>query len=173
MNYKRLFIEGSYVFLTVVTNNRSPILVENIELLRTAFSNTNKNYNFEIFGTVILPDHFHIIIRPEDISKYPKIISSIKYYFSRNLNVVGQVCPTYDRSKGIWQRRYHEHTIRDDDDLYKHLDYIHFNPVKHGLVQNVKDWEFSSFNKFVKMNNYDMNWGSQQDIQKIKDLDYE
>jgi len=74
MNYKRLFIQGSYVFLTVVTYNRKPILVENIDLLRMAFKNTKKNYNFEIFATVILPEHFHVLLKPKNILEYPKII---------------------------------------------------------------------------------------------------
>ena len=173
LNYRRLFIPNSYVFLTIITNNRRKILIQNISLLRESFKNTKKNYHFEIFAMVVLPDHFHVLVKPKDIHEYPKIISSIKHYFSRKFNVVGQVCPTYDRNKGIWQRRYHEHTIRDEDDLYKHLDYIHYNPVKHGYIKSVKDWEYSSFEKFVKRGNYELNWGSAQDIEKIKDLDYE
>lgn len=190
MNYRRLFIKGSYVFLTVVTYNRKHILIENIELLRKAFKNTKKNYNFETFAIIVLPDHFHVLLKPEKINEYPKIISSVKHYFSRNLNIVGQVCPTYDckkinnnqniypcptydRNKLIWQRRYWEHTIRDEEDLYKHLDYIHYNPVKHGFVQNVKDWEFSSFNKFVQQKNYDINWGCQEDVKQIATIDYD
>lgn len=190
MNYKRLFIQGSYVFLTVVTHNRKPILINNIELLRKAFKNTKKNYNFEIFAIVILPEHFHVILNPQNIHDYPKIMSSIKHYFSRNFNDVGQVCPTYqkanlnksqniypcptyDRNKLIWQRRYWEHTIRDEEDLYKHLDYIHYNPVKHGHTQNVKDWAFSSFEKFVEQQNYDINWGSADDVKHIATMDYD
>lgn len=173
MNYKRLYIQNSFVFLTVVTWNRKPILIEKIDLLRTAFKNTKNNYLFEIFAIVVLPEHFHVLLRPKDVKEYPKIISSVKHYFSRNLNIVGQVCPTYDRNKQIWQRRYYEHTIINEEELNKHLDYIHYNPVKHGLVQNAKDWEFSSFHKFVKMNNYDINWGSAKDIKKIKGLNYE
>lgn len=190
MNYRRLFIEGSYLFLTVVTYKRKPILINNIELLRKAFQNTKKNYHFEIFAIVVLPEHFHVLLKPKNIHEYPKIISSIKHCFSRKLNDVGQVCPTYsntnnktnqniyscsayDRNKLIWQRRYYEHTIRDEDDLNNHLDYIHYNPVKHGVVKNVKDWEFSSFKKFVEMKNYDMNWGSSEDIKHIATMDYD
>lgn len=190
MNYRRLFIPESYVFITVVTYNRKPILIPNISLLRQALKNTKKNYPFEIFAIVVLPNHFHILIKPKNILEYPKIISSIKHSFSRNINTVGQVCPTYkcinfnndqntytkatyDRNKLIWQRRYYEHTIRDEDDLNKHLDYIHYNPVKHGYVQNVKNWKLSSFNKFVKLGNYDLSWGSTEDIKHIQDLDYD
>lgn len=191
MNYRKLFIQNSYVFLTVVTYNRNPILIKNIDLLRTAFKNTKENYDFEIFAICILPDHFHILLKPQNIKEYPKIISSIKHCFSRNIDVVGQVCPTYqnvngninqniylrqsyDRSKNIWQRRYFEHTIINEDDLNNHIDYIHYNPVKHEFVQNVKDWEFSTFHKFVESKNYDLDWGSSiKDIKHLEKINYE
>lgn len=75
--------------------------------------------------------------------------------------------------KGIWQRRYYEHTIRDEEDLNRHLDYIHYNPVKHGCVEKVKDWEFSSFDKFVEKKNYDINWGSSDDVKHIETMEHE
>ena len=77
------------------------------------------------------------------------------------------------REKGIFQRRYWEHTIRDENELNNHINYIHYNPVKHKLVKNVKDWEYSSFHKFVKNNLYDKNWGNVKEIENIIDLDYE
>lgn len=180
-NYRRLFIQNTYVFITITTNYRQQILIKNINVLRQGFKNTMNIYNFEAFATVILPEHLHLILRCEKIEEYPKIIHSIKYYFSKNIQNGGIVIPPYKLSnskiskgdKGIWQRRYYEHTIRDEDDLYKHLDYIHYNPVKHGLVQSVKDWDFSSFQKFVNIGNYDISWGSNQDVEKIKDLSYE
>lgn len=180
-NYRRLFIPNSYLFLTITTNYRQKILIDNINLLRLSFENTKKIYNFELFASVILPEHLHMIMIPEKIEEYPKIIHAIKYSFTRNIQDGGIVIPPYKLSesklnkgdKGIWQRRYHEHTIRDEEDLYNHLDYIHYSPVKHRLVQNVKDWEYSSFEKFLKRGNYDANWGSSSDIEKIKDFDYE
>lgn len=180
-NYRRLFIPNSYLFLTITTNCRQKILIDNINLLRLAFENTKKIYNVELFASVVLPEHIHIIMVPEKIEEYPKIIHAIKYSFTRNIQDGGIVIPPYELSeskltkgdKGIWQRRYHEHTIRDEKDLYNHLDYIHYNPVKHGLVQKVKDWKHSSFEKFVKQVNYDFNWGSLSDIEKIKDFDYD
>lgn len=170
MNYRRLFIQGSYVFLTVVTYNRKKILTENIELLRNSFKNAKKYFNFEIVAVVILPDHFHILLKPENIADYPKIITSIKFYFSRRFNVVGQECPTYDRTKNIWQRRFFEHTIRDEKDLYNHLDYIHYNPVKHNYSENVNDWEYSSFHKFVKRGNYEQDWRCLDNMECLKEL---
>lgn len=157
-NYKRLFIPNSYLFLTVVTNNRQPILINNIQLLRESFKRAQQTYKFDLYACAILPDHMHLILTPQKIEEYPKIIFAVKYHFSRNIDIGGLGNPPYNiskckhnkKEKGIWQRRYYEHTIRDEDDLYKHLDYIHYNPVKHGFVQNVKDWEFSSFHKFVE-----------------------
>ena len=181
-NYKRLFLQNHYVFLTIVTNNRQPLLIDNIELLRESFKRAKQTYNFEIFASVILPDHIHLILLPKNINEYPKIIFAIKYHFSRNIKNNGNGGlgnPPYrgltksklkKKEKGIWQRRFYEHTIRDEKDLYAHLDYVHYNPLKHGYIKNVKDWEFSSFHKFVKQNLYEKEWGSQYNINEFKYL---
>ena len=92
-----------------------------------------------------------------------------------------QVCPTDNlkigyknkREKGIFQRRYWEHTIRNEEELNNQIDYIHYNPVKHGFVNNVFDWQYSSFHKFVKLGLYENDWGSEKDIANIKNLDFE
>ena len=162
----------------MVTYNRIPILISNINTLRTALKKTKNIYDFDIFAICVLPDHIHMIIKPQIVEEYPKIISAIKHSFSRS---VGQVCPTYGvsagyknkREKGIWQRRYFEHTIKSEDEMEKHLDYIHYNPVKHGYVLAVKDWPYSSFNEFVDKEWYNLNWGNNKDIEKIKDMNYE
>ncbi len=176
MRYKRLFISNTYIHLVMVTYKRKPILINNIDLLRNSFKNAKQFFNFDIFAICILPDHIHMILKPENIHEYPKIITSIKYYFSNNIDV-GVETPTYGYKnkgeRGIWQRRYYEHTIRDEEDLNRHLDYIHYNPVKHNHTKNVKDWEFSSFKKFVKTKNYDLNWGNSKDIKHIETLDYD
>lgn len=176
----------------MVTDKRKPILVDNIELLRKSFKRAKEIYNFEVFGCVILPDHIHLLLRPENIKEYPKIIRAIKYNFSEKFNDGGMAIPPYENKKHsskklddggiaippyakkqIWQHRYWEHTIKSDEDLYKHLDYIHYNPVKHGHVKNVKDWEYSSFFKFVEIKNYDLDWGTTEDIKHITTLDYD
>jgi len=176
MKYKRLFLNNTYVFLTVVTSKRRDILIDNIDLLKKALNNAKRFHEFEIFGIVILPNHFHIIIKPKIIENYPKIIHLIKTSFSKNIDVATiknyQISSSREmkQEKDIWQRRYWEHTIRDENDLYKHLDYIHFNPVKHGYVDAVKDWKYSSFEKFVKIGNYEDNWGCLTDIEHINDM---
>ena len=172
-NYRRVFIKNSYVFITIITHNRAPILIDNIELLREAFRNVRKFYEFEIVACVILPEHFHIILYPKNINEYPKIISAIKHYFSSKLGIKAiDLTPSKmkKREKGIWHRRYIEHTIIDDDDLNNHINYVHYNPVKHGLVQNVKDWRYSTFHKFVDRNMYDLHWGSIETLTSINDL---
>jgi len=177
MKYKRIFIQNSFVHIVVVVCHRSPLLIKNIDLLRESFKNAKQFFDFEIVAICILPDHFHLILNPKNINEYPKIITAIKYYFSKRIDDVGVETPTYGYKykgeKGIWQRRYYEHTIRDETDLNNHLDYVHYNPVKHGRAQNVKDWEFSSFDKFVEMGNYDKNWGSANDVIHLEEYDYD
>ena len=178
MNYRRLFVPNGFVHIIITSYERKPVFIDNIDILRTAFRNVQKLYKFEIVAICILPEHIHLILHPENINNYPKIISSIKHYFSRN---VGQVCPTDDlkigyknkREKGIFQRRYWEHTIKDEEELNNQINYIHYNPVKHGLVNNVKDWLYSSFHKFVKLGLYENNWGAEKDIESINNLDFE
>ena len=172
-NYRRVFIQNSYVFLTIITHKRRPILVENIELLRNAFRNVKELYAFEIVACVVLPEHLHLILSPEKIENYPKIISSIKHSFSRSLDIkVNDLSESKikKREKGVWHRRYFEHTIIDENDLNKHLDYVHYNPAKHGLVADTKDWEYSTFHKFVKNNMYDESWGSDQVPKSVIEL---
>ena len=183
MNYRRVYIKNSHVHIIITSYERKHIFIDNIEFLRIAFKKTTQNYKFEIVAICVLPDHIHLILNPENIKEYSKIISSIKHSFSRD---VGQVCPTYlcsqdnlktgyknKREKGLFQRRFYEHTISSQSELNNHINYIHYNPVKHGYVQSVKDWEYSSFHKFVENNFYDKKWGSSTDIESIKNLDFE
>ena len=138
-------------------------------------------YKFEIFAIVVLDEHFHFILKVDKIDEYPKIIYSVKNDFSRKIGEdIAEInkerlseSKIKRKEKGIWQRRYWEHTIRDEKDLYKHLDYIHYNPIKHGYVERAKDWDFSSFNKFVKMGYYDADWCNFEDKNEIKQLEFE
>lgn len=173
-DYRRLYLQNHPVFITIVTHNRNPILIKNINLLRKCFKLAKTQYKFEIFASVILPDHIHLILNTQDDAKYSSIISLIKAQFSKNIdNLIIKPELTESkikkREKGIWQRRFYEHTIRDEKDLHNHLDYIHYNSVKHGYSQAVKDWEYSSFQKFVKKHWYELEWGTKNDI---KDLEY-
>ncbi|MCM1338677.1 MAG: transposase [Muribaculaceae bacterium] len=178
MNYRRVFVQNTYLHIIITSYDRKPVFIDNIDILRTALKNTMSLYKYEIIAICILPEHIHLILHPEDINNYPKIISTIKHYFSRN---VGQVCPTdklkigykNKREKRIFQRRYWEHTIRNEEELNNQIDYIHYNPVKHGYAQNVKDWKHSSFHKFVTQGYYKETWGSFEDTKNIQHLDFE
>jgi len=155
MNYKRIFANGYSYFITIVTQQREPLLVDNIGLLRIAFGLSKRRYDYSIDAIVVLPDHIHMIITPKNAKEYPKIISHIKRSF-----VYGLDNKTKDKAKmrissakyrrkhsGVWQERYYEHTIRDEEDWLVRLEYIRINPVKHNLVEDATQWEYSSFYK--------------------------
>ena len=152
----------------LVTFKRRSLLIDHISLLHKSFEYVNNIDKFEIIAFVILPDHLHMLIQPEDFRKYPDIIRQIKTYFTKHIdynikkNAEKDLTASLLRKgeKGIWQRRYYEHTIRNIKDLNKHIDYIHYNPVKHDLVKCVRKWEYSSFIDFVRNGMYDINWGS-------------
>lgn len=169
-NYIRQYIPNSTVFITIITYNRQKILLENISLLRKCL--LNAPYNYKIFACVVLPEHIHFLIKPANIKDLSKIISSIKYSFSKELDKNNNISESKakKREKGIWHRRFYDHVIRDENDLNKHIDYIHYNPMKHYNIAP-KDWEYSSFKKFVKRGFYDENWCNYDDKNKIKNLD--
>ena len=164
MNYRRVYINDSKIFITMVTSKRHPILIENIEILRNSFKQTKQKIKFNIDAIVILPDHLHMIIKPEDIKKYPEIIKGIKAFFSKNIDEtkIENYKLTKSRKdkkeKDIWQRRYWEHTITNEKDLNMHIDYIHYNPVKHGYTDKAANWKYSTFRKYAKQGLYDENW---------------
>jgi len=180
-NYRRAYLENSYIFITIVTYKRNPILINNMEILKSSYKKVRDKFCFEVFGIVVLPDHIHMIIKPEITKEYPVIIKSIKSDFSRNIDEkqIEKVRKYLTESKikkkekGVWQRRYWEYTIRNEEDLYKHLDYIHWNPVKHGYVENVRDWKYSSFHKYVKQGIYEISWGITNDIKYIQNINIE
>ncbi len=165
MRYRRLFIEGHYYFFTIVTYQRNPILIENIELLREAFKYAKTHFVFDIDAIVILPDHLHTIMHFENVQDYPKVLGVIKKTFSSHCDprYYNHLLQSQSRKqqnyKPIWQKRFYEHTVRDEKDYKIRLDYLHYNPVKHRLVEKAKDWEYSSFDKFVQSGVYDKDWG--------------
>ena len=181
MNYKRLFIDNSLIFITMVTNNRNPILCDNFDLIKQAYYNVSEFYKFELLAYTVLKDHIHCIIKPTIVNDYPKIIKSFKYSFTKNFGIV---MPTYnlenighiyksDKNKNkIWQNRYWAHVILHEKDLYKHLDYIHYNSFKHYNIVP-KEWEYSSFKIFVQNGMYDIDWCNIEDKNNILDMNFE
>ena len=167
MEYRRAKTPGATYFFTVVTYHRRKILgtPENIALLRQAFHEVMTNHPFKIEAIVILPDHLHALwTLPDGDADFSTRWRLIKSYFSRHCQAryQGQVSASRQRKqeKAVWQRRFWEHQIRDETDYGQHVDYIHYNPVKHGLVNAPIEWEYSSFRRYVKAGLYPADWGS-------------
>jgi putative transposase len=168
-NYHRIFIPGGIYFFTVVTHQRQPLLSKEIALnrLKAAFRYTINKHPFKIKALVILPDHLHCIWQlPENDTNFSGRWKMIKHFFS-----IGFKTKTNQRGeKNIWQRRFWEHVIRDVDDLNRCMDYIHYNPVKHGYVNSPCDWKQSTFLHHVQHGHYDRNWGKNEVSQNIQHL---
>ncbi len=148
-NYHRFKIPHAQYFFTVnLLNRKSQLLTEHIELLREAFRKIKKERSFEIKAIVILPEHLHCIWQlPQKDADYSTRWRLIKSYFSKRLPDVEKRSDSCLKRKerGIWQRRFWEHMIRDERDYQHHVDYIHYNPVKHQWVKRVADWPYSSY----------------------------
>ena len=148
-NYKRIYLDGYSYYFTVVTHLRKPILIDNIQILRDGFRESKQYYDYDIDAIVVLPDHFHMIITPKNADDYPKIIHAIKYNFSKRYHCdedIGQSYSRYKRNiKPIWQKRYYEHTIRNEKDYMRCMEYIRHNPTKHHYVEDDEIWKYSSF----------------------------
>jgi putative transposase len=177
--YRRLQIEGGTYFFTVVTYSRLPILtaLEARKLLRMAWLDVRERYPFTTDAVCLLPEHLHCIwTLPEGDANYSVRWKEIKRMFTKGY--LDQIGPGEMRNDSrvrrgeaaIWQRRFWEHTIRDEGDLNRHRDYIHYNPVKHGLVKSVADWPWSSFHRFVRRGYYDAGWGEAvgDDVRKME-----
>jgi len=160
--YRRSQIPGGTYFFTVtLADRRSQLLVDRIDRLREALQSVRVRHPFKTIAVCVLPDHIHAVWRlPEADAGYGARWGLIKRLFSSGLPASQSLTTSKlaKREKGIWQRRFWEHQIRDDADLQKHVDYVHFNPVKHGLVRQVRDWPHSSFHNYVKRGVMSEDW---------------
>jgi putative transposase len=162
-DYRRWRIPGgTYAFTVNLLNRRSTLLVDRIDRLRYAFRRVRAAHPFHIDAIVILPDHLHCIwTLPADDDDYSMRWRRIKTLFSL------AIAPTESRSdtrrrrgeRGIWQHRFWEHVIRDDDDYANHVAYIHYNPVRHGLTNRPVDWRYSSIHAYIRHGVINPDWG--------------
>lgn len=180
--YRRAAIEGGTYFFTVVTHNRQPLLTEVWvrKALREGIQEVRQSLPFIIEGWVLLPDHLHAIwTLPDGDPNYQARWAIIKRTVTRRFtdllanvreDLVRKTHPTFSGNKistsrqkrqegGFWQRRFWEHLIRDDDDLQRHMDYLHWNPVKHGYVKTPLEWPYSTFHRLVAQGIYPSDWG--------------
>jgi putative transposase len=152
-NVKRHFKPGDTVFITSVTNNRVPLLRDHALLLLKAMAHVGKHLSCHLEAYVILPDHFHIIVASES-NVFSNYIKKTKEGFALLLRQGGHFV-----EGRIWQHRFWDHIIRDEDDWRRHISYIHYNPVKHGLTDDPFLWEYSSIRSFLEAGQYERNWG--------------
>jgi putative transposase len=161
--YRRMKSDGGVFFFTVTVADRSSgLLVRQIDRLRRIYASVQKRYPFETIAICILPDHLHAVWElPPGDNNYPLRWNVIKAGFSRGLDETTSPSSSKAarRERGLWQRRYWEHTIRNDTDLERHVDYVHFNPVRHGYVAQVRDWPYSSFHRYVERGILSADWG--------------
>ena len=155
-DYRRSFVPGGCYFFTVnLRNRRRTLLVDHIDQLREAFRKVKRQRPFRIDALVVLPDHIHCVwTLPDGDADYPGRWRAIKTAFSKSVGEVG-----LDKNgKSLWQPRYWEHTILSQQDFIAHVDYVHINPQKHGLVRAVIDWSWSTFHRYVESGVYARNW---------------
>lgn len=165
--YRRIYIRGGTYFFTLVTYERQKIFSrpENRSLLLDTIIHVRTFHPFTMVAYCILPDHIHLIwTLPEIDPDYSLRVGLIKAKFTKQYRLNGgqpgppDISRTKRREAAIWQRRFWEHLIRDEQDLERYINYIHYNPIKHGLVENLDDWPDSSFHEYVKSGIYDDSW---------------
>ena len=166
-DYRRNRVPGGTYFFTVnlLERNRT-LLTDNIELLRSSVRAVRRAKPFHIDSWVVLPDHMHCIwTLPDGDADFASRWKAIKIAFSKALPHTESLSPARQArgERGIWQRRYWEHTIRDERDYAAHMDYVHINPLKHGHVAHVADWPYSSFHRLVEVGVYAADWAGGDD----------
>lgn len=167
-DYRRYFVEGGTYFFTIVTYQRRLLFdnERNVSLLRSAIATVLNDMPFEINAAVVLPDHLHFIWSlPRGDANYSKRIGLLKARFTKAFHAESHRKPDISRSRkkhresDIWQRRFWEHTITDEDEFEQLFDYVHFNPVKHGYVGCPHEWKATSFHSWVERGVLDQSWG--------------
>lgn len=164
--YRRNHLPGGTFFFTVNLRDRqSALLTDHIDLLRTSFRIVRESHPYTIHAIVVLPEHLHTIWElPPGDSAYSIRWQSIKSKFTHALLKHGvQLKMNKKEEYNLWQKRFWEHTIRDEEDLRTHTDYIHYNPVKHGHVEKPLDWPYSTFRRYVKLGWLSGDWGGNVD----------
>ncbi len=167
MRYRRAFIPGGSFFFTLVTEQRRLFFLDgkNVDTLREAFRNVKTKRPFDIEAIVIMPDHLHCIwiLLPDD-GDFSTRWRLVKTWFTKHCRAGLRTPPNkarqHKREQAIWQRRYWEHALRDENDFTRYVEYIHYNPVKHGYVGAPREWPYSSFHRYVDAGIYPADWGA-------------
>ncbi|HCU58273.1 MAG TPA: transposase [Anaerolineaceae bacterium] len=154
VNIRRYYQSDQIVFITQTVENRLPLFThpEYVSLLKQVWRKTKERYPFTMLAYVILPDHFHLLIQPNEKNNFSQILHSMKMSFTLSHKRLLKV----DTPLKFWQKRFWDHIIRSEMDLENHILYTHFNPVKHGYVQDPNDWENSSFHEWQQRDVYSL-----------------
>ncbi len=171
-DYRRYRIPGGTYFFTVNLLQRKPndLLVRHIDVLRKSVYNTRQRWPFHIDAWVVLPDHLHCVwTLPAGDDDNTNRWRCIKQAFSKAMQKTERrsIVRVGRGERGIWQRRFWEHRILDDADYEAHIDYCHINPLKHGLVEHVADWPYSTFHRYVKRGIYPLDWATPLSMQYV------
>jgi putative transposase len=162
VHYRRNFVAGgTYFFTATLADRRSSVLTDRVADLRAAITQVRRQHPFVVDAIVVLPDHLHVVMTlPDGDADFPTRWQLIKRRFTGAVAKAGHPIARHRNGElALWQRRFWEHTIRDEADFERHVDYIHFNPVKHGLVARVRDWPHSSFRRYVRRGILPADWG--------------
>jgi putative transposase len=171
-NYRRYYTPNAIVFITCVTRERYPYLKSrtDIDLFFSTLTRVQQTNPFEIIAHVILPDHFHCLIKVNHPSgDFSTVMHSLKRNYTRNYKRAHNI----QKTLSIWQRGFWDHVIRDEQDFGTHLDYIHWNPIKHGWVNKPEDWPYSTYRDWINEGVYEIGWGWVEEPQNLNGLKFE
>jgi putative transposase len=162
-DYRRAWRMGGTYFFTVnlLERHKNDLLIRHIDLLRRVVADVRERHPFIIHAWVVLPEHLHCVIElPDNDDDFSTRWRLIKIGFSKGIPQTERISNVRKRrgERGIWQRRFWEHLIRDERDFAVHVDYVHINPVKHGLVNRVQDWPYSTFHRYVQRGDLPLDW---------------
>ena len=172
-NFRRYYIPNAMVFITVVTRDRTPYLgsQDNLDLFWDTLREVKAIHPFRLLAYVVLPEHFHWLMRVDcnDTGNFSPILHSVKRNYTRNFKKAHHITTPMS----LWQPRFWDHVIRDEDDLQRHFDYIHWNPVKHGLVARPQDWAQSTYRHWLEHGYYEPGWGCAEKPLTVEDMEFE
>ena len=169
-NFRRYYIPNAIVFLTTVTRGRQPLFAcqDNVDIWWDNLRTTRTFCPFKLWAYAILPNHIHLLLQPAGGRNFSQIMNSTKSNFTKDYKAKHKIARSISLS--LWQPRFWDHIIRDGDDLERHFGYIHYNPVKHGLVARPEDYSHSSYRYWLEKGYYEASWGWTEEPASLRDV---